>query len=301
MYQKTIADEIVLKGIGVHTGRPATVRLKPAPPNTGRIFVYKGVEIPATLDHVVDAPYRTAVGCNNVVIHTTEHLLSALLGVGVTNIYIIVEGGSEIPFFDGSAKIWVDALQKAGIKEQPHLYPVCELPMGRWTFGGGPIAPYIVTYKDKEGGGLTIEMQLEYPKEKYTDSYVYHHPGSYTTEIAGARTFTFLEWLPELIKRGLIKGGNLNTAIVLHEGRVATIEEIEEFMGLKIDSIPPNYGQIMPHEPARHKILDFMGDLALLPYEFIGHITLYATGHKQHHKFLHDIMNYMGGTYGTHI
>jgi len=301
VYQKTIADEIVLAGVGVHTGRSATVKLEPAPPNTGRIFVYKGVEIPATLDHVVDAPYRTAVGCNNVVIHTIEHLLSALFGVGVTNIYIIVEGGPEIPFFDGSAKIWVDEIQKAGIKEQSHPYPVCELPEGTWTFGRGPIAPYIATCENKEGGGLTIEMQLEYPKEKYTDSYIYHHPDGYTMEIAGARTFTFLEWLPELIKHGLIKGGNLNNAIVLHKGRVATIEEIEEFIGLKIENIPPNYGQMMPHEPARHKILDFMGDLALLPYEFIGHVTLYATGHKHHHKFLREIVNNTGGAYGTHI
>jgi UDP-3-O-[3-hydroxymyristoyl] N-acetylglucosamine deacetylase len=256
MHQRTIRRPVSLEGVGLHSGRPARVTLRPAPPNTGIVFHVPGHEpIPATPESVVDSHYATTVGRNGTRIQTVEHLLAAAAGLGIDNLVVDVEG-PEIPAADGSAKPFVALLAAAGRVEQ-----------------SAPRRPVVVPYPIRVGSGPRwIEIV---PAETFRVSYTLDndHPAigtqalscapterMFVEDFAPARTYGFLKDLGVLRKKGLARGASLENAIGIGKrGVLNGLRYRDEFV--------------------RHKILDLIGDLALLGRPIAGHVIARNAGH----------------------
>src|SRR5690606_38426445 len=212
--QKTLASEYVLNGVGLHTGREVTMTLKPAPVNTGFVFVRTDLEgnphIEADANYVTSTERGTTIEKKGVKIHTTEHLLAALTGMDLDNVLIEIDN-SEVPILDGSSKYFVEGIIQAGIVEQDE---------DREYY----IVKDIVTYSDPETGSeITAIPSDEYQittmvdfgtKVLGTQNASIKNLGEFKTEIANARTFSFLHEIEYLLDAGLIKGGDLGNAIV---------------------------------------------------------------------------------------
>lgn len=266
--QKTIKKSFVLYGVGLHSGLKTGLILNPAPPNTGIKFlsIINNVEIPATLEFVLNGGYATSIGKNGVVISTVEHLLAACHSFGITN--LIVKVHSEIPVMDGSAIEFCKCFDEIGIEEQE-----------------AEIMPIVIknTYKIEKGkekisiipcNGLKITYHLDYPPPVGKESFTYEHksPKKFMEEIAPARTFGFMKDISELEKMGLGSGGRLNNFILIgEEGVLNTTLRFEK-------------------EFSRHKILDLFGDLYLLGKPIFGEIEAYMTGHSDNHNLLREII-----------
>jgi UDP-3-O-[3-hydroxymyristoyl] N-acetylglucosamine deacetylase/3-hydroxyacyl-[acyl-carrier-protein] dehydratase len=284
--QKTLKSEVVIEGIGLHTGKKSTIRIKPAPEN--HWFKFQRVDlpdkpiIPADADYVIDTSRGTTLGIGDATVHTTEHLLAALLGLEIDNALIEIDG-PEIPILDGSAYPFVEAIQKAGIQEQ-------KMPKNYW------ILKENITYEDTE---RKIEM-LAVPQDEFRITVMvdYNSPilgtqhasmyniREFVPEISRCRTFVFFRELEQLAKRGLIKGGDLSNAIVLVDKPVSQ-EELDELSKLlnkpkvEIKGIGI-LNNVQPHfynEPARHKLLDIVGDFALIGQPIKAHILAARPGH----------------------
>ncbi|MCS6818358.1 MAG: UDP-3-O-acyl-N-acetylglucosamine deacetylase, partial [Chitinophagales bacterium] len=224
--QQTIKKAVGVTGVGLHTGENVTLNFLPAPPHHGikfqRVDLPDKPIIPADVELVVSVERGTTLEKNGVKIATVEHLMAACLGMQVDNLLIEIDG-AEVPIMDGSAKPFVEALEKAGIQEQPELREVFELRQP-------------ISYIDKQNG---VEM-LAMPSDRYriTAMIDYQSPvlgqqhatlhslSDFKKEFAGARTFCFLHELEMLLDAGLIKGGDLNNAIVVVDKSVDE-EEIE--------------------------------------------------------------------------
>jgi len=239
---RTIAAPVRVEGIGIHTGEATSVTLLPSSPGAGISFRSEGRFIPAVAASVTDTSRCTVLGTDGVTISTVEHLLSALAGLGITDIIAEVDG-SEIPIGDGSAQTWVDSLRRAGIREEAMA-------------GKLPVAlrePFLVAGK----GGAFIAA---YPADAFRATFIiaFDHPlvgtqaarfepargDDYARDIAPARTFGFIEEVEALRAAGLARGGSLDNAIVIYPDRYST--------PLRFDN-----------ELARHKLLDLIGDLSL--------------------------------------
>ncbi len=271
MKQKTLQNSFHVEGKGLHTGANVNVTITPAPENSGIIFHVKQQEtttlIPATIECVDDLIRGTTLSKDGVKIHTVEHLLSALYGLGIDNVIIQVEG-LEIPILDGSAKPWVEGFLNVGIKTQSVEKNFLEIT--------DPIS--IV----KDDRSIMI-----YPCDDFkitctsTDDRKTHtqylsltiDSESYVQEISKARTFTVYEDIEPLIKMGKIKGGTLDCAIVIKGDKILSNE-------------PLRYND----EFVRHKILDIIGDLALLARPIKGHIIAVKTGHALNAKLTQAII-----------
>jgi UDP-3-O-[3-hydroxymyristoyl] N-acetylglucosamine deacetylase/3-hydroxyacyl-[acyl-carrier-protein] dehydratase len=215
--QHTLKEAISFEGVGLHTGDLSRVVVQPAPENTGIVFVREdfspSVEIPAQVDYVVDLMRSTTLGMGEVRIHTVEHLLAALVGMGVSNAHISV-WGPEVPILDGSAKPFVEAIERVGLQPQKaeQQYYVIEEP---------------VHYQDKQRGVDIAALPFEGFRATVMVDYNSQVLGmqlatlvrweDFPTEVAPARTFCLLYELEELYHRGLIKGGTLDNAIVIVE------------------------------------------------------------------------------------
>ncbi len=264
--QRTLERPVEIRGYGLHTGKPSTVRIKPAPVDTGIIFVREGVEIPAHFSHVVDVSRATNLGSNGAVVRTVEHLLSALAGLGIDNAIVEVEGGEEIPGMDGSSSAFTQRILQAGIREQEKprkCYRVVKpLRVEREDGSFVEVSP--------NGGGFkahcTIEYQHPYLNYQAT-SFEYDHEG-YVNGVAPARTYCFYEEIAHLLKRGLGRGGNIRNAVVIGKDGVL--------------NGPPRFED----EPVRHKLLDLLGDLKLLGLPLMGELKAYKAGHAMHLRFL---------------
>ncbi len=271
MKQKTLQNSFHVEGKGLHTGANVNVTITPAPENNGIIFHVKQQEtttiIPATIEYIDDLIRGTTLSKDGVKIHTVEHLLSALYGLGIDNVIIQVDG-LEIPILDGSAKPWVEGFLKVGIKTQSVEKNFLEIT--------DPIS--IV----KDDRSIMI-----YPCDDFkitctsTDDRKTHtqylsltiDPESYVQEISKARTFTVYEDIEPLIKMGRIKGGTLDCAIVIKGDKILSNE-------------PLRYND----EFVRHKILDIIGDLALLARPIKGHVIAVKTGHALNAKLTQAII-----------
>lgn len=266
--QKTIKKSFVLYGVGLHSGLKTGLILNPASPNTGIKFlsIINNVEIPATLEFVLNGGYATSIGKDGVVISTIEHLLAACHSFGITN--LIVKVHSEIPVMDGSAFEFCKCFDEIGIVEQEE-----------------EIIPIVIknTYKIEKGkekisikpyNGLKITYHLDYPEPVGKESFTYEHksPKKFMEEIAPARTFGFMKDISELEKMGLGSGGRLNNFVLIgEEGILNTTLRFEK-------------------EFSRHKILDLFGDLYLLGRPILGEIEAYMTGHSDNHNLLREII-----------
>ena len=290
--QKTIKNTISVKGSGLHTGQDGILTFCPAPDNHGIKFKRVDLEgqpvIEANIDHVVSTDRGTTIGINGAKVFTIEHVLAALIGLGVDNVLIELNM-EEIPIMDGSAKYFVEALLEAGIVDQDaeKNYIVIDKPLSfeipekkvriliepAETFS----ACVVINYETKVLGEQVARLQ------RIED---------FSKEIAPCRTFVFLHELEFLLKNNLIKGGDLNNAIVFMNRRVSQ-KELDRLAKLfnkpkvtvKPEGVLNNLNLYFENEPARHKLLDVIGDLALLGRPIKGHITAYRPGHHTNTEF----------------
>jgi UDP-3-O-[3-hydroxymyristoyl] N-acetylglucosamine deacetylase len=269
--QYTLASEVSLSGIGLHTGVTVNVRLYPARAHTGIVFQrtdLDGFTIEAQCRHVARVSYATSLMKKGVLISTTEHLLSALAGVGVDNALVAIDN-LELPIMDGSALPFVKAIRQAGLRAQK----------ARRTYAK------IVKPIELQDGAKRMAI---YPADTFAASYsiTFPHPvigmqsldftpsaGSYENDVAPARTFGFLEEVEMLLKSGLVRGGSLDNVVVLDRQRVMNPE------GLRF-----------PDEFCRHKILDLMGDISLFGHPLIGHVVAERAGHAMHAQLVAQLL-----------
>lgn len=290
--QRTIEKEVSLTGVGLHTGKDVTITFKPAPENHGFAFIRKDIEgspvIEADVNYVINTQRGTNLEKHGVQINTSEHVLASLVGLQIDNC-IIELNASEPPIMDGSSKYFVEILEQAGIVEQNVLreeYVVKE----------------IISYTDEKTGSEIIVM----PAKEFqvtamvdfgtnvlgTQNASINHISEFKKEISNARTFSFLHELEMLLDNGLIKGGDLNNAIVYVDKELSdeTMNKLriafgKENISVKPNGILDNLTLNHPNEAARHKLLDVIGDLALVGTPIRGKVIANKPGHLVNTQF----------------
>jgi UDP-3-O-[3-hydroxymyristoyl] N-acetylglucosamine deacetylase / 3-hydroxyacyl-[acyl-carrier-protein] dehydratase len=294
MYEKqhTIQQPVSVSGVGLHTGKPATMTFNPAPENHGYVFRRIDLEgsplVPADVDLVVDTQRGTTIEFNGARVHTVEHTLAALAGLQIDNCLIDLDG-PEPPIMDGSSMLFIEALLKAGLIEQDAFreFFVVEQPIHYYEsdrqvdLAALPMDDFRVTVMiDYNSPVLGSQHATMLNIENFAD------------EFANSRTFCFLHELEQLAAAGLIKGGDINNAIVVVD-REVTPEELERLAGLfekpnievAEEGILNNIELRHRNEPARHKLLDLIGDLALIGAPIKGQILAARPGHKANVEF----------------
>ena len=290
--QKTIKAAISLTGVGLHTGKEVKITFKPAPINNGYTFVRVDLEgqpiIEADANYVVNTQRGTNLEKLGVKIQTPEHVLAALVGCDLDNVIIELDA-SELPIMDGSSKYFVEAIEKTGIQEQEakrNVYVVKE----------------IISFTDEETGSEILVM----PSDDYqitamvdfgtkvlgTQNANLKSIADFKTEIADSRTFSFLHELESLLGDGLIKGGDLNNAIVYVDKEISekTMNSLKvafgkEELSVKPNGILDNLTLHYPNEAARHKLLDVIGDLSLIGTRIQGKVIANKPGHFVNTQF----------------
>ncbi len=287
--QHTLKSPLTFSSVGLHTGEKVNVIIEPAPINHGYKFQRIDIEgqpiIPADADLVVDTQRGTTLEKNGVRVHTTEHLLAALYGMQIDNALIKIDG-PEIPIMDGSAQMFVDGIVQVGLVEQDADRDFFEFKENQ-------------PYEDLEKG---VEMlAIPYEDFRLTVMVDYNSPvlgtqhasmyeiSEFKDNIAPCRTFVFLRELETLARAGLIKGGDINNAIVLVERENVPQSELDELarllgkedLNIQVKGKTLNNVELkFLNEPARHKLLDVMGDLALVGKPIKGHILAARPGHS---------------------
>ncbi|MFP4236118.1 MAG: UDP-3-O-acyl-N-acetylglucosamine deacetylase [Desulfonatronovibrio sp.] len=268
MKQQTIKKEIKCSGIGLHTGQKVSLCLRPAEEDTGIVFVHKGAQGQHRLElspHIVTSTdLATTIGTNGTRISTVEHLLAALNGLGIDNIYIEVEG-TELPIMDGSAASFVFLIHSAGIRKQRRARQVLAFkkPLtfkedGRWI----RVTPY-------EGMKISYTIDFDHPMIGRQSLSFEHDSGQFIKTLSKARTFGFLRDVENLQSMGLALGGSLDNAVVLDEYGV----------------INPG-GMRFSDELVRHKVLDFIGDMTMMGAGLWGSFEVHCSGHAFNNSFL---------------
>ena len=290
--QRTLKDQVALDGMGLHTGESVTIIFKPAPVDTGYVFVrtdlIPSVKIPADVHYVINTDRGTNLEKDGAKIQTSEHVLAALVGMEVDNCYIELNS-AESPIMDGSSKFFVEAIESVGIEEQDKLreeYVVTDL----------------ITFKDDETGSeITLIPAEEYQvttmvdfetKVLGTQNASLDTLRDFKETIAPSRTFSFLHELEMLLEHGLIKGGDLNNAIVyvdkpLSESNMDRLKEAfgKDNIAIQPNGILDNLSLHFSNEAARHKLLDVIGDLALVGVPIRGKVFAHKPGHKVNTDF----------------
>lgn len=293
--QRTIKHAVTLSGVGLHTGNKSKMTFKPAPENHGvkfkRIDLENSPEIPADIDHVIDISRGTTIGKNGVEVHTVEHVLSAIMGCEIDNIIVELDA-NEPPVMDGSAKDYVHTLHKAGIVEQEadRDYLVIEDTV-HYHSDDGHVD--IVALPLKNDFRISLMIDFQNPALGVQHSGLFNLQEEFEKEFAPARTFCFLKEIEMLVDSNLIKGGSIDNAVVIVD-REFTNEEFTNYKKkLKLDPkiTIGNTGILndthlrFKNEPARHKVLDLIGDLALIGAPIKGQILAARPGHKANVEF----------------
>jgi UDP-3-O-[3-hydroxymyristoyl] N-acetylglucosamine deacetylase len=268
--QRTLRRSVSCVGIGLHSGCKVTLSLKPAPTDHGIRFRRTDMgdfELPATVRHLAGIQLATGLARNEVSVETVEHLLAALVSLGVDN--VIVELNSpEVPIMDGSAAPFIYLIQEAGLKRQQkarkYLKIIRPIALSR---GDKRIALY-----PSDHFKVTYSISFDHPLLRHQSRTLAMTEESFVEEVAPARTFTFLKDVERLRQNGLALGGSLENAVVLGETGVL------------------NNALRFEDEFVRHKILDAIGDLALVGYPVIGHLVAHRAGHALHTEFASRIL-----------
>ncbi|MBT0549203.1 bifunctional UDP-3-O-[3-hydroxymyristoyl] N-acetylglucosamine deacetylase/3-hydroxyacyl-ACP dehydratase [Riemerella anatipestifer] len=290
--QKTLKEEVSLSGIGLHTGKQVNLTIKPAKENTGFVFVRTDLEgnpqVEADVNYVTTTERGTTLEKLGVKIHTCEHLLAALVGMDLDNAILELDS-AEPPILDGSSKFFVEAIEKAGIVEQEKAREYL-------------VIKEVMSYTDPNSGSdITIIPSDTYEittmvdfgtKVLGTQNATMKHIFEFKEEFASARTFSFLHELEMLLDHGLIKGGDISNAIVYVDKELTpeTTEKLKKAFGREEISIRPN-GVLdnltlnYPNEAARHKLLDVIGDLALVGVKIKGKVIANKPGHFVNTQF----------------
>lgn len=269
--QKTLLKSLETCGTGLHTGVPVNLKLKPAPENTGYVFVRTDLdnfEIPANVEYISHCSYATTLMRKGVILSTVEHLLSALRGAGVDNCFIEVDN-IEMPIMDGSAETFLELIERAGLSEQNAPRRFLQI-LEKVEFQQGD-RKMSVEPADKYEIECTIDFPHPFIKQQ-SFKFVLSN-GSFGKEIAGARTFGFTSEIEMLKKANLALGGSLDNAIVL------TTEGMLNKNPLRFQD-----------EFVRHKILDIVGDFALLGMPILGKVTAQKTGHAVHASLMSKLL-----------
>lgn len=272
--QQTLKSKISCSGTGLHSGVNVSMTLLPAPPNTGIIFRRtdtdgNGLEVAALVENVVDDRMCTTLGDGEgATIATVEHLMAALCGCGIDNLYVEVEG-SELPIMDGSAAPFVFLIECAGIVEQDAPRRVIEI-----------LKPVRVEDEDRQvellpGDGFSVDFEIEFESDAIgrQDMSVDLVNGTFKGELSRARTFGFIEEVDQLRAMGLALGGSLDNAVVVSGNEVLNED------GLRYEN-----------EFVRHKILDCVGDLYLAGAPIIGHFKGHRSGHALNHSIVRSLL-----------
>ena len=268
--QHTVRRSVSCTGIGLHSGRKVTMSLRPAAAGSGIRFRradLDGVEIPATVNNVDRLHYATGLSRNAETVRTVEHLLAALVGLGVDNVVVDLDQ-PEVPIMDGSAASFVYLLHEAGLRRlsAPRRYLKVFRPV-LLSRGDKRIALY-----PSDHFKVTYSISFDHPLLRHMSRTLTVTETSFVDEIAPARTFGFLKEVEMLRRRGLALGGSLENAVVLGDTGIlnSRLRFEDEFV--------------------RHKILDAIGDLALVGYPVIGHLVAHRGGHELHTAFAAKIL-----------
>lgn len=290
--QTTINKSISLQGVGIHTGNEVTLTFNPAVENTG--YLFKRIDLPgqpeieALSKYVIDTQRGTTLEKDGVKLKTVEHVLAALVGLEIDNVLIHIDS-EEPPIMDGSSKFFVEALEKSGIKE---------LSQNRSEY----IVKNILTYKDDETGSeitvipsdnYEVTTMVDYEtKVLGTQNATLSDLSEFKDNFSNARTFSFLHEIEMLIENNLIKGGDLNNAIVYVDKKISddTMVKLKKAfnkdkVSVQSNGILDNLNLHYPNEAARHKLLDVIGDLALIGKRIRGKIIAKKPGHKTNTMF----------------
>ncbi len=299
-FQNTIKSEITISGAGIHTGQAVNIRLKPSGPNTG--IVFQRIDLPgkpiikADVDNVIETNRSTTLEANGGRVSTIEHLLASLVGMQIDNVLIEIDG-EEVPILDGSAQPFVEALEKAGTAPQDAKKIYYNI-------------QHNITFIDEE---KKVEMvALPYNDYRINTLIDFNSPvlgtqhaalkniTDFNTEIAPCRTFSFFHELEWLLANNLIKGGDINNAIVVVDkpvtgDQVKRISKVFNKHDVKVseEGILNNLKLRFPNEPARHKLLDVVGDLALVGFPFKAHIIANRPGHASNVRFAKKIKEHI--------
>jgi UDP-3-O-[3-hydroxymyristoyl] N-acetylglucosamine deacetylase/3-hydroxyacyl-[acyl-carrier-protein] dehydratase len=298
--QQTLKNEVCIHGVGLHTGHKVTLSMKPANPGFGIRF--KRVDLPgqpivkADVDYVVDTSRGTTLEHNGARIHTVEHVLAALVGMGIDNVLLELDA-PEVPIMDGSARNFIEAIESAGIQELDakkvyyaidtniHFYD----PVKNVDMLAIPANEYQVTTMIDFNSPVLGTQHISLRSLR-----------DFKEEIADSRTFCFLHELEHLLDNNLIKGGDLSNAIVVVD-KVVSDSELSKLahlfnkphIAVKHEGILNNVQLHFPNEPARHKLLDVVGDLALTGYNIKAHIIANRPGHASNVQFAKKIKQYI--------
>ncbi len=274
-HQRTIGREVVYSGIGLHTGEVVTMRFSPAKEGRGVIFRRSDLpgspEIPATLEYVCDTSDRcTVLGVDRVRIYTVEHVLAALKGSLIDNVYVDISN-IEPPIAEGSSSHFISLLEEAGFVEQEAVRPILQLKKPIfWANASTQIVA--LPYPSYRISNTLHYSDANFVKTQFQSFVI--DPETFKREISPCRTFSRYEEISQLIERGLIKGGSLDNAVVMHGE--ATFSK---------------GGLYFPDEMVRHKILDMVGDLSLIGLDFHAHILAIRSGHASNYAFANVLLN----------
>lgn len=290
--QKTLGGSFSLCGKGLHTGLNLTVTFNPAPENHGykiqRIDLEGQPIIEAVAENVTDTTRGTVLSKNDVRVSTVEHALAALYAAGIDNCLIQVNG-PEVPILDGSAKFYVENIKRVGIEEQNAVKDFY-------------IIKSKIEFKDEETGSsimvlpddkFSLNVLISYDSQFLSNQFAtLDNMEDFAEEIASSRTFVFVREIEPLLNAGLIKGGDLNNAIVIYERQMnqENFDKLADAMSVPhMDATKLGYINhrplVHPNEPARHKLLDIIGDLALIGRPIKGRIIATRPGHTVNNKF----------------
>ncbi len=296
--QTTINSSISLEGVGIHTGKDVKLTFNPAAPDTGYVFKRVDLEgkplIEALSKYVVNTQRGTTLEKSGVKLKTIEHVLAALVGLEIDNVLIEINA-EEPPIMDGSSKFFVDALEKAGLKELNSL---------RKEY----VIKNVITYKDEKSGSeitvipaenYQITAMVDYDtKVLGTQNASLSKLSEFKDNFSNARTFSFLHEIEMLLENNLIKGGDLNNAIVYVDKKISndTMEKLKKAFNKNKVSVKPNgiLDNLTLHyqnEAARHKLLDVLGDLALIGKRIRGKIIAKKPGHHINTEFAKKLSN----------
>ena len=291
-FQNTINNKVSINGVGLHTGKPCKVDLIPACSDYGIKFIInngkKDIEISADIKYVVSTVRGTNLNKNNVSIFTVEHLLSALYALSIDNLTIKISS-NELPILDGSSKIYLDSINKVGLKKQDKKrkeFIVNKIISFRSLKG---IQFYLIPSTEHIFSYYLKYQNIDILDQKFTVSL---KDDNYDKEISSSKTFCLLSELLNLYNKNLIKGGSLNNAIVYIDNKInsSELEQLNDIfeMDIKVDysnTILNNTILNSDNEAAKHKILDLIGDMSLLGIKIRGHLIAYKSGHQSNVEF----------------
>ncbi len=278
MKQTTINKSFSISGIALHSGLDTTVTVKPSGEDTGIVFIRSDIagspHIPALTSSVVATSYATTLGVDGVTVATVEHLMAALYGMGVDNAVVMVNG-PEIPILDGSAVAFTELIDDVGIRklDAARKYIVIKKPI---KVSEGDKHIYLYPSENME---MSIDYRIDFA-HPFLAKQSFSSPFSkdvFRREVVRARTFGFLKDVEMLKANGLARGGGLNNAVVIGD-----------------DDILNEEGLRFPDEFVRHKVLDFMGDIALLGHHIIGRFEAYRSGHNMNHRLAVKLLKSQG-------